>query len=792
MATPTPRLTSTLIFGLLVVYTAGYFGWSALARPGAEVQRLIGDWGLLPAFGLSAALAFRAALQPDAARIWSWLGAGLMSWGLGYTVFLIYDQVLHTDAFPSLADVGYLGAIPLFGAGLLQLRREKAGRLQTLSLVIDVLLVSAMLGDLIWVTSVRGLLDSYPGQMLRRDVALAYPLGDLLLCAVTLNLALRRSSELARRDTLLLAAGMLAFLATDLAYAYEQGSGTYQIGGLTDSGWALAATFLGWAAYRHQGGQGKARRRRGEQVRGEQWAPLLPHYAVLIVFAAYVWRSLREMITTDLGPLDPVQRTLMIVAVSLFMLRQVLALTENQVLNLRLTHRAEHDPLTGARNRSDLDGLLQRLIDGSVSRNRLLAVLFIDLDRMKQINDTFGHPVGDLVLREVARRLGGELRPADELARYGGDEFVVIMPDLESVSAAARMAQVLLDALARPFQIGPETLSLTASIGVALCPSDHGLAAGALAYADTAMYQAKQAGKNTWRFYSPALGRLHAPQTQLEGLLRGALERGEFSLHFQPLRVLATHQTDSFEALLRWTSPVIGPVSPAEFIPVAEAREMMGGIGRWVLRRALDAARRWQGELPGVGVAVNVSATSFGAPDFVPDVRAALAEFGFEPSLLTLEITESAVLGNVAQARATLTELRTLGVRIALDDFGTGYSSLGQLRALPVDILKIDRVFVQEMQQQGAAFVRAIVTLGHSLGLAVVAEGIESADVAEALRVLGCDVGQGYCFARPMAYEAAAAAVAAAAVAAVAVAVSAAPSGLGETVTVQQDSGNAP
>ena len=750
MATPLPRPYSTLIFSLLVVYTAGYIVWTVLGHPDSETRRLVGDVGLLPSFMLSAALAFQAGLQPGAARIWPWLGAGLTSWAAGYAVYLLYDQVLRQSPFPSLADVGYLLTLPLFGIGLLTLRRERAGRLHTLSLLTDILLVCLILGDVVWVTSVRGILESYPGQMLRRDVALAYPLGDLLLCAVTLSLALRRPTDLSRRDTLLLAGGMLWFLATDLAYAYQQGNGTYQVGALTDGGWAMAAGFLGWAAYRHRTGQGQPRR-----LRGERWTPLLPHYAVLILFAAYVWRYLRAVTGTDIGPLDPVQRTLMVSIFSLFMLRQVLVLTDNQRLSLRLIHRAEHDPLTGARNRSGLDHLLQRLIDSAVARGRQVAVLFIDLDRMKQINDTFGHPVGDQVLREVARRLDQERRPGDELTRYGGDEFVVIMPDLQGVNVAARMAQALLDRLALPFQIGGESLTLSASIGVALCPADQTLAAGALACADSAMYQAKQAGKNTWRFFSPALGRLHTPQTQLEGLLRGALERGEFALHFQPLRALATDRIGSFEALLRWTSPVIGPVAPDEFIPVAEAREMMGGIGSWVLRRALEAARQWQDRLPGVGVAVNVSATSFTSPAFVPDVRAALAEYRFEPGLLTLEITESAVLGNVTQARAKLSELRALGITVALDDFGTGYSSLGQLRALPVDVLKIDRVFVQEMQQGGGAFVQAIITLGHSLGLAVVAEGIEDAAAAETLRLLGCDVGQGYFFARPLPYEAA-------------------------------------
>jgi len=695
---------------------------------------------------LSAWLAFYAASQhPLAATSWKCIGVGATSWGIASLVYFFTGSVLHLGVFPSLADFFYLFTLPCIGLGIITLRRESQGKLNRLSILLDTLMVVLMIGEVLWTTSVSSTIGSYPGQPFALTVALAYPAADLLLCAGIVILALWQPVNLTRSGLLLLAAGMGSFLASDMTYAHQIGLGTYQAGTPADAGWTLAATFFGWAAYAN--GQTK------RQATGlalsisralNRWMPLVPHYAVLVAFALYLFSRLLGSHPSAL------QAVVLLLVAALFTLRQALVLAFNQHLQASLAHRAGHDSLTGVRNRNDLELRLQSLIDGNQRAEQKAAVLFVDLDRMKLINDTFGHPVGDLVLREVAARLTREVGCSNSVTRFGGDEFVIILPEIQRPTEAASTAQRLLEALTQPFQVVGETVNLTASIGIALIPGDATTAAQAIEKSDKAMYEAKQDGKNSWHFADAALNATHVPQANIEVQLRGALERGEFTLHFQPLVSLDTGAVEGFEALLRWFSPVLGQVSPVTFIPVAETREMMGGIGRWVLRTALKEAQGWRaGPLPNSHVAVNVSAAQLDAPDFVADVVAALQECALAPSALTLELTESAVLANVDSARGKMMQLKALGVRIALDDFGMGFSSLGQLRHLPVDVLKIDRVFIKELQKDDAAFVRAIVALGHSLNLAVVAEGIEDAETAKRLHTLGCDVGQGFYFGRP-------------------------------------------
>ncbi|MBB6018723.1 putative bifunctional diguanylate cyclase/phosphodiesterase [Deinococcus radiopugnans] len=732
--------SSTHLFALLIAYVIGYALWLLLGASAGAWSSQLANLLLIPPFLLATRVVWTVARLPQvtAARAWRWLGHGLLAWALGGLMYSGYE-LLGLSPFPSLADLGYLAALPCFAAGLMALRRERRGTLQTLSFLIDVSLATLILGALGWQIFFRATLADTAQPILALWISLAYPVLYLLLCAATVTLALWRPLDLQRRVVSLLAAGLLCFLGTDVLYFQAVARGTYVGGTWLDLGWPLAALLIAWAAYRS--GEAATRPQPSwPQLPGEWWKRLLPHYAVLAAFLVYLGLQLGI-------PLDRPQQVLLWLIMGLFALRQLLVLTDNQRLQRQLTHRAEHDPLTGVRNRSDLEDNLQQQIDQARRWNSVVAVMFMDLDRMKEINDTFGHVVGDLLLQKLATRLSDAL-PADAvLFRFGGDEFVVVLPGHDA-PAAARVAQTLLDAAGKAFQIGPETLHVSASLGVALAPGDATHATAAIEHADGAMYHAKQAGRGTWRFANERLNGLHMPQAQLEVQLRGALERGEFAMHFQPLIELSSGRVRSFEALMRWTSPVLGPVSPADFIAVAETREMMGGLGQWALRESIRQMCAWQAALPGVSVAVNVSATQFAHEHFVAETRAALAEYGGAPGLLTLEVTESAVLVDAAQARQKLLDLRALGVRVALDDFGTGYSSLGQLRSLPVDVLKIDRVFIQDSHTD-AAFIQAMISMGHSLGLEVVAEGIEDAATVARLQALHCDLGQGFYFARP-------------------------------------------
>ncbi|MDG4553758.1 MAG: EAL domain-containing protein [Candidatus Competibacter sp.] len=413
---------------------------------------------------------------------------------------------------------------------------------------------------------------------------------------------------------------------------------------------------------------------------------------------------------------------------------------------------AHHDPLTGLPNRRLFHELLQLSIQRANREHDQVALLFIDLDRFKNINDSFGHPVGDRLLVKTAQRIKNVLRDIDLVARIGGDEFNIILDRLGDAREAAMVAERLIAVISEPFEIESNTFYVGASIGIALYPLDGGDAQTLQSNADTALYQAKGEGRGTYRFFATALAEAAKECMALETLLRQALNSQQLELHYQPQVSLSDGRVIGVEALARWNSPHLGMISPARFIPLAEETGLIVPLGEWALTTACRQMRDWlaAGKAPGY-VAVNVSAVQLTRGDLMAAVRAALAESGIEPGQLELEITESFVMGDPEAAVRLLTELKELGVRIAIDDFGTGYSSLAYLKRLPVDLLKVDQGFVRGMlvDANDEAIVRAVIALGHSLGLEALAEGVETAAHAERLMALGCNSAQGWHYGRP-------------------------------------------
>jgi diguanylate cyclase (GGDEF)-like protein len=421
---------------------------------------------------------------------------------------------------------------------------------------------------------------------------------------------------------------------------------------------------------------------------------------------------------------------------------------------------AHYDSLTALANRRFFLERLDHAIGEARKRGTGLALLYLDLDQFKRINDTLGHNAGDQLLRGVAEVLRSHVRGSDVVARpggadggeysvsrLGGDEFTLLLLDIVRPEVAADVARRILRDLPRPIHIDRHEVSTTASIGIAVFPADGEDAETLVKHADTAMYHAKERGRNNFQFYSPSLNRVSVRTLKLEVALRQAVAEGSLRLHYQPMVRFDDRTPMGLEALLRWTHPELGKVSPAEIIPVAESTGLIAPMGEWILHAACAQVRAWRdaGRQP-LPVSVNVSPRQFALSDLRRQVSEALRANRLEPHWLELEITESAVLGDDQDVPATLRDLRAMGVRVALDDFGTGYSALGYLTRLPIDTLKMDRSFVRDVDSDPSAsgVVRAVVGMAHSLGMRVVAEGVDADEQARALQSLGCDVLQGF------------------------------------------------
>ncbi len=426
---------------------------------------------------------------------------------------------------------------------------------------------------------------------------------------------------------------------------------------------------------------------------------------------------------------------------------------ERKTMEDALTHSAEHDFLTGLPNRMLLNDRIGQAVEFARRHSNQLAVLFLDLDGFKYINDSLGHSVGDKLLQSVAKRLVDCVRSVDTVSRQGGDEFVVLLSEVQEPQDAVISALRILEAIAVAHSIDEHDLHITTSIGVSVYPDDGLSAETLIKNADTAMYQAKEDGRQNYKFFKPAMNVRAVERQSIEEGLRRALERQEFVLHYQPKIDLRTGRISGAEALLRWTHPIRGEVSPAQFIPVAEACGLILPIGAWVLRQACEQAQAWiDVGLPKATIAVNVSGVEFQHEKFLEGLFTILHDTGLDPRFLELELTESVLMKRADSSVSILRSVRANGIKVAIDDFGTGYSSLSYLRKFPVDALKIDQSFVRRIGVAGddRAIVTAVIAMARSLKLRVVAEGVETLEQLEFLRAYDCDEAQGYYFGGPL------------------------------------------
>lgn len=437
-------------------------------------------------------------------------------------------------------------------------------------------------------------------------------------------------------------------------------------------------------------------------------------------------------------------------------------ITERKRTEEQLLHDAFHDGLTGLANRALFMDHLRLTIERSRRKlDAAFAVLFLDFDRFKIINDSLGHSEGDNLLKQIARRLESSLRPGDLVARFGGDEFTILLNELDNERDALRIAERIQEDLKSPFNLNKREIFTSASIGIALGTAEYNQAEDIVRDADIAMYRAKAKGKAQYQVFDQTMHKHALEQLQLETEIRQSLERNEFCLHYQPIINLQTNDLAGFEALVRWNHPTRGMVSPMEFIPVAEETGLILPLGKWILQEACRQLCKWQkynSLASSLAVSINLSCKQFLQDDLAEQIIAMLEQTGLAPNRLKLEITESHILENMESSIAMMDRLRLLGIEISLDDFGTGYSSLSYLHRLPIDYLKIDRSFVGRMveNKENAEIVRTIIRLAQSLKMKVVAEGIETAEQLEQLKRLKCEYGQGYFFSKPLKASAAA------------------------------------
>jgi diguanylate cyclase (GGDEF)-like protein/PAS domain S-box-containing protein len=428
--------------------------------------------------------------------------------------------------------------------------------------------------------------------------------------------------------------------------------------------------------------------------------------------------------------------------------------TERKRAEERIQYLATHDALTGLPNRLMFGQLINHAIQAARRYQRQLAVFFIDLDRFKAINDSLGHEAGDQLLQEIAKRFKKSLRAVDVVGRLGGDEFIMLIEEMDELSQIENVAHKILSTAIQPIVLLGEECRVTASIGISIYPRDGEDEQALMKNADMAMYVAKEEGKNNYQFYSKDIQSKSNKRFSIETNLRRALERNELSLEYQAKVDFKTGAITGVEALLRWDNPYLGSVTPMQFIPVAEETGLIVPIGRWVMKTACAQNVAWQRQgLPPVCISINLSLRQLMDDNLLKDIKAALVDSGMAPNLLELEITESMVMQNPARLIAVLTNIKKMGVRLAIDNFGTGYASLAQIRNFPIDTIKLDKSFIRNLPQDSKdkAITEAIIAMGKTLSLTVVAEGVETEGQDDFLRDLICDEMQGFYFSKPVA-----------------------------------------
>jgi diguanylate cyclase (GGDEF)-like protein len=730
---------------------------------------------------------------------WGMIALATFVYAIGDMIWGILEVGLQEPPFPSSADAFYLAYYLFLLIGVFLLPDKAATRAGQIKNVLDAAIVMLAALLIFWNFLLGPTVSSNAGlPVLEQIILLAYPVCDLILLWALLRLIYNRSTSQDEVPAFLLAGSIAVTIVTDCVYSYQAFLGLYVSGGFLDIGWRATLLLAGLAgvaqitAIQAWKSTGAFHRRFEFLISGlERLAPYFPYFwligAYLLLVQSYLAPLPMNFLLLSLG---------VGVIICLVLLRQIIMLFENKKLNAQLQHTMErlqiqaaelkeanlelyneiaerkvveqqlthdslHDAMTGLPNRVLFLDRLGRAIEYYKRRTEYtFAVLFIDVDQFKVINDSLGHLVGDQLLISIGRRTMECLRSSDTVARFGGDEFAVLLEITGDKNSALLVAEKVQQAIRQPLTLDGRELYITASMGIVMNMEGYDFPEEVLRDADIAMYQAKASGKARCEVFDIKMRSQAYSRLEMEQQLRAALENREFQLYYQPILSLKSNQVVSFEALIRWRHPQRGLLLPGEFLSTAEASGLILSIEKWVLNEACAQLKSWHQKYPGFGhvsVNVNISNRQFAQPNFIAEVKEALHKNDLPPESLKLEITENVLIVNSVAANKVFAELRALGVQLQIDDFGSGYSSLGYLQHFPISAVKIDKSFIDGMKKgrKGTELIRAIVSMTRELGMEAIAEGIETSEQLSELKRLLCTFGQGFLLSRPLDKEAA-------------------------------------
>ena len=754
-----------LVLGAGVLMVVGYF-----LLPGDEAKDV-----LYSVVGLASTVAVLVGIRvnrPAARRGWLLIAAANGCFVGGDVVLNVYDLVLvRSEPFPSVADAIYLAGYPLLFAGVYLIGRPNrvAGSRNSWT---DAAIVCVGTLGLTWHflmgPVLHGGVNGRGGDGLGVSVTLGklvtmlYPIMDLGVLTVVVGSIMIGSAR--RTSDRILVLAIAVMLVSDFVYDLQLLHGGYSAENPVNAGFLLNYVLLAVAAVHPSAGH--LRERTGPELERWRWLPLVAGAAFLSPMIMLAGGTLGFPIDlTVLSATSVVVLVLIALRVS-WLFGQVhrqndllrdreqslrWALAAQRMLEDDLRHLALHDSLTGLANRGLLQDRVEQALAGPPPR-RPVALCFFDLDNFKAVNDSLGHESGDQLLVIVAKRLSRMVRGLATVARLGGDEFAVLMEDGDQPESATALAERILSVLRQPIKLADQEICLTVSVGVAVAV-DGTTPVQLLSEADAAMYEAKSAGKDRVAVFQTFMRSRLVEKMTLINYFPGSMRRGEFFLEYQPQIALGSDRLEGFEALVRWRHLTLGLIGPDRFIPLAEETRLIVPLGRWILRTACFQAARWDVMGAGLSISVNISGWQLQDEGFVESAKEIIAASGLRPDRLVVEITESVLLGNPTRTAKVLADLKCLGIRVAIDDFGTGYSSLSQLRQLPVDIIKIDKSFIDPLTDpasEGGAIVATIVRLAADLNLTTTAEGIEHQTQRDALVDMGCQSGQGYLMSAPL------------------------------------------